>query len=283
MKLTTRNIKLIISLIILYLPIFGIAQDRIFSIGYTQNFVSKDSSNISFTVDLNRIPGKSEAGGGYFIVNAPLEQTKYNIFLKPTADINIGSYTTLAANNISIGLPFGFSRKINPDNPNSTSGVLWGSLELGPDFIADKTFDNYLYYFSPGLSLNYSHSSKKETIIEIGLGFKYGFGERLQSVETEQKNSYTKYIIPLGVAINLLKSKDDSFHHIKFSGIYKYNYILKDASIFTKKSNIYSQLKLDYYFVSQFGINITYSAGYEEPLFKEVNSIAFGITFARKG
>lgn len=259
------------------------SQDRIFAVGYTKNFVSKDSSNISFTIDLNRMPGKSEGAGTYFLVNTPAFE-KFNFFVKPTADVNLGSYTTLAANNVSIGLPIGLSRKLNKDNPSATFGTFWGAFEIGPDFIADKTFDNYLYYLSPGFTLNYSHTSRKETVIDFGIGVKYGFGERLQSVKTKQKNTYTKYIVPIGVTFNTFKSKDDSFHHLKFSGIYKYNHILKDDPIaFPDKNRNYLQLKLDYYFISQLGINVTYSSGYEEPLFKKVHSLAFGITLARKG
>lgn len=284
--MTHQSLKLktlLFTISIVLLSLSGISQDRIFAIGYTKNFVNSDSSNISFTIDLNRMPGKSETAGTYFLVNAPAFE-KVNFFVKPTADVNLGSYTTLAANNVAIGLPIGVTRKLNKDNPNAKWGTLWGSFEVGPDFIADKSFNNYLYYVSPGITLNYSHSSKKETVIDFGIGFKYGFGERLQNVKTKEKNSYRKYIIPIGVAFNAFKSKDDSYHHMKLSGIYKYNHILKDdPTISPDKDKNYLQIKLDYYFISQLGFNITYTSGYEEPLFKKVNSIAFGITLARKG
>jgi hypothetical protein len=284
--MTRQSIKLKIFLCTISIVLFSLpskSQDRIFAIGYTKNFVNSDSSNISFTIDLNRMPGKSEAGGTYFLVNTPAFE-KFNFFVKPTADVNLGSYTTLAANNVAIGLPIGFSRKLNKDNPDAKWGTLWGSFEVGPDFIADKSFDKYLYYVSPGVTLNYSHSSKKQTVIDFGIGFKYGFGERLLSAETKQKNSYKKYIIPIGIAFNAFKSKDDSYHHLKLSVIYKYNHILKDdPTISPDKGRNYLQFKLDYYFTGQFGVNITYTSGYEEPLFKKVNSLAFGITLARKG
>lgn len=281
LSLSLRKTILVIIVTLLSLP--SISQDRIFAIGYTKNFVNSDSSNVSFTIDLNRMPGKSEGAGTFYLVNTPTFE-KINFFVKPTADVNLGSYTTLAANNVSIGLPIGLSRKLNKDNPNSTWGTLWGSFEIGPDFIADKTFDNYLYYISPGVTLNYSYTSTKETVLDLGIGFKYGFGERLQSVKTKSKNTYNKYIIPIGLAFNAFKSKDDSYHHLKLSGIYKYNHIIKDdQTISPAKDRNYLQLKLDYYFISQLGLNITYTSGYEEPLFKKVNSIAFGITLARKG
>jgi len=279
-SLKLKTFLLTISIVLLSLP--SISQDRIFAIGYTKNFVNSDSSNISFTIDLNRMPGKTEGAGTYFLVNIPSFE-KINFFVKPTADVNLGSYTTLAANNVAIGLPIGLSRLLSV-NPNAKWGTLWASFEVGPDFIADKSFDNYLYYVSPGVILNYSHTSKKETVIDFGIGFKYGFGERLQSVKTKERNSYKKYIIPIGLAFNTFKSKDDSYHHLKLSGIYKYNHILKDdPTISPDKDRSYLQFKLDYYFISQLGLNITYTSGYEEPLFKKVNSLAFGITLARKG
>lgn len=280
----THNLKKQILLVIVALSsLSSKAQDRIFAVGYTKNFVDNDSSNVSFSIDLNRMPGKSEGTGTFYLVNAPFFE-KINLFVKPTADVNLGSYTTLAANNVSIGLPVGFSRKLNQDNPNATWGTLWGSIEIGPDLIADKTFQNYLYYLSSGVTLNYSYTSEKETIIDFGIGFKYGFGERLQSVETNTKNDYEKFIIPIGLAFNAFKSKDATYHHLKLSGIYKYNHILKDdQTLFPNKNNSYIQVKLDYYFISQLGLNITYTSGYEEPLFKKVNSIALGITLARKG
>lgn len=281
MKLQSHNFTISIILIIIFLinPVTGQSQDRIFSIGYAQNFINEDSSNFSFSIDLNRIPGKSEAGGNYLPVNEPVFE-EVNFFIKPTADVNLGSYTTLAANNVSVGFPIGLSRLLL--NANSTVGVLWGSFEIGPDFIADKSFDNYLYYASPSVNLNYSFTSRKQTVIDLGIGLKYGFGKRLQNVTTKVENSYRKYIIPVGIAINAIRSKDETYHHIKFSGIYKFNYLLEDDSIlFPKKGQVYTQLKFDYYFTGQIGINITYTAGYEEPLFKKVNSIAIGITLAR--
>ncbi|SDF77902.1 hypothetical protein SAMN05421827_101516 [Pedobacter terrae] len=281
--LTFRNKRNLLFAIALLFSLPSMSQDRIFSIGYTKNFISSDSSNVSFTIDLNRIPGKSEGPGTFYLINIPALE-KLNFFVKPTADVNLGSYTTLTANNVSIGLPLGFSRKLNKDTPNTTWGTLWGSFEIGPDFIADKTFNNYLYYLSPGFALNYSYTSTNETVVDFGVGFKYGFGKRLQSVETKATNSYGKYVIPIGLALNAFKAKDDSYHHLKLSGIYKYNHILKDElSIGTGKDKNYLQFKLDYYFMSQLGINVTYTSGYEEPLFKKVNSLAFGITFARKG
>jgi hypothetical protein len=256
------------------------AQDRIFSFGYTTNFVAKDSTNFSLTVDVNRMPGKSEAAGTYFLYNQTAFE-KVNFFIKPTADINLGTYTTLAANNVSVGLPIGISRLLNTPNPDNTKGNILASIEIGPDFIADKSFNNYLYYISPGLTFNYIFQSKKEFIFDLGFGIKYGIGQRVQTIEPKDNYTYNKYIVPIGIAISAFKSEKD-FHYLKFGGIFKYNRVLEDQDN-VRKSNIYTQLKLDIFAVSQLAFNITYTAGYEEPLFKQVNSLAFGITLARKG
>ena len=61
--------KLIYILLFFVLPITGFSQDRIFSLGYGKTFVRNDSTTLSITLDLNRIPGQTEKAGGYYFLN----------------------------------------------------------------------------------------------------------------------------------------------------------------------------------------------------------------------
>ena len=267
--------------IALMLGIFSIckSQDKILAIGYAKNFVNKDSSNVSFTVDLNRVPGKTESGGSYYIVNTAIGKTPLDFYLKPTADVNLGTYTTSAPNNISAGLPLGVSYEFNT---NKNFGYLALSGEFSSDGVAEKKLDQYLYYFSPGIILNYTFydTSKFQNLIDFAIGGYYSFGTRLQNVKTKIKNAYNKFYVPISLSMSLLKNK--TFYRIKLSSIYKYNYILNDDQIITPdKNRNFFLFKLDYYFIKQLGFNLTYNNGYEEPLFKKVHSLSFGITLAR--
>ncbi|HYF32532.1 MAG TPA: hypothetical protein VD993_15515 [Chitinophagaceae bacterium] len=254
------------------------SQDKILSFGYAKNFVNKDSSNVAIAIDLNRIPGRSEATGSLYLVNVPLGGLPFNFYLKPTADVNLGSYTTSAANNISIGGPLGIAYLI----PEGIPGNLYAALEIAPEIIAEKNLNQYLYYISPGLFLNYSYTDPgNNNIIDFGTGYKLAFGQRLQNVKTKTKNSYRKVLIPIGLSLSLWQT-GGGFHRIKFTGVYKFNSVLKDdMTVNPRKDNSYTLLKLDFYIIRQLGINMTYNAGYEEPLFKKTNSLSFGITLAR--
>lgn len=255
------------------------AQDKILSIGYSKNFVNKDSSNFAIQFDLNRTTGKSENAGSFYLVNTPIKSTPFDFYLKPTADVNIGSYTTSAPNNISVGLPFGFAYEV----PKFGKGLFTTSLEFSTDAVAEKSLQQYLYYFSPGVTVSYSYvDPENNNIIDIGVGTYFSNGKRLQNIKTKVKNTYQKVTIPLSVSMNLFKNIPKNFYRLKFTGIYKYSDIKKDDRLITPdRDKNFVLLKLDYFFIKQLGINITYNAGYEEPLFKKVNSLSFGITLAR--
>ncbi|MDB5223384.1 MAG: hypothetical protein JWN83_2051 [Chitinophagaceae bacterium] len=257
----------------------GFCQDRILSFGYSKNFIDKDSSNFAIQIDLNRIPGKTESAGSFYVVNTIVGKTPFGFYLKPTADINIGSYTTLAPNNISVGLPFGFSFDI----PKFSPGLFSASLEFSPDFVGEKTFSQYLCYFSPGVVVNYSlvpHTTAE--IIDIGAGIYKSYGKRMQSTKTKTTNKYQKITIPVAIGLSLFKNTAKNFHRLKFAGVYKYNHVQKDNTLITPNVfNSYVLLKLDYYFIKNLGVNFTFNSGREEPLFKRVKSLSFGITLAR--
>jgi hypothetical protein len=272
--------KAFFTIVFIGLYFYSISQDKILSIGYSKNFVNKDSTNFSVTMDLNRVPGKTEAAGSYYPVNKPFFSTALDFYIKPTADVNLGSYTTSAPNNISVGLPIGLVYEF----PKVQSGYFALGLEFSSDLVSDKKLDQYLYYFSPGVTFNYTFydSSRFLNQIDFGIGAYYSSGTRMQDIKVKEKNKYNKFYLPVSLSFNLFKNAAKNFYRVKFSGIYKYNNVYNDdRTITTKKDRNYIVLKLDYFFVKQLGVNITYNAGYEEPLFKKVNALSFGITFAR--
>lgn len=268
-------------LFILFLSTFAKAQDRIVSFGYAFNIINSDSSNYAIQVDLNRIRGLSEAAGSYFLVNTPLPGNKFPLrfYLKPTADVNIGSGTSLLPNNISVGLPFGFAHKFK----NTSNGTFFLAAELSPEFVGDKTLSQYLYYVSPGLVLNYGIvPDKKATNIDLSIGIYRAFGRRMHDVKTKVKNDYGKISVPVALSISLFKNNKDDFHYVKLTGVYKHNYIMEDNfTINPNKTNNFMNFKLDFFPIKKLGLNFSYSSGRDEPLFKQVKSFIAGFTFAR--
>lgn len=262
-----------------FATVHSFAQDRIFSFGYAKNFVNDDSSNFTFQIDLNRIPGKTESGGSFFVVNTPFGSSNFGFYLKPTADVNIGSYTTLAPNNIQVGLPFGFAY----DPEKFSPGIFTLSLEFSPDFVGEKTLDQYLYYLSSGVVLNYSLvPAESAEIIEVGLGVYRSFGTRMQNVKTKVTNTYEKTFVPVVLSLSLFKNKAKAFHRVKINTAYKHNLVTNDDPAATPHAtNNYLSVKTDYFFTKNLGLNFTYQAGREEPLFKQVKSLSFGLTLAR--
>lgn len=253
-------------------------QDRIISFGYSKNFVSKDSSNFALQIDINRVPGKTETGGGYYIVNESFStDSDWGYYIKPTADVNVGTYTTSAPNNISIGLPIGISY----DPPKFSRGLFIFSGELVPDLVADKSFQSYLYYLSAGLVAQYGLVPKGSgENIDITIAGYYSRGKRIQDVKGKIKNDFGKFTIPIILQLSLWRAKAD-FFRIKFAGTFKYNNLFKDDRLVTQQHNNYWSMKLDFYIIKKLGLNITYNTGYEEPLFRKINALSFGITLAR--
>jgi hypothetical protein len=254
-------------------------QDKLLAFGYTKNIINPDSSNIGISIDLNRVPGKVEKSGGYMLVNEEIGTSNSSFYVKPTADINVGSATTSLPNNISIGLPFGLTWYI----PKFSKGLFNASIEFSSDIVADKSLDKYLYYFSPGLTLFYSFVAKKDnTTIDFGLGGYYSSGTRQQDIKTKVKNAYQKFSVPISLGISTFKNQVKDFFRVKISASYKYNDVFKDERLITPNNdNNYINLKLDYFFIKKLGLNFSFNSGYEEPLFKKVKSWSIGFTLAR--
>jgi len=256
------------------------AQERLFSIGITKNYLSKDSTNLSLTLDLNRIPGTTEKGGGYFFVNEVIGGSQWRYYIKPTIDVNIGSGTTVAPNNVSVGVPVGLAYDFKRHK------VLSLYIEGSPDFVADKSFDNYLIYFTVGSYLKYEYN--KSVLLNITAGASVSNGKRAYSAKVKDSEGYGRLTIPIFIKLNFWNAKYGSgadakeykrinlTNTFRFSNVYKDNFtITPDPSLF------YFNSKFDFYFIPRLAFSVSYNSGYEEPLFKKVKSLSFGLTLAR--
>ncbi|MGQ0740045.1 MAG: hypothetical protein ACT4OJ_13420 [Bacteroidota bacterium] len=255
----------------------GFSQERIFSIAYAKNYIYPDSTNYTVQLDFNRNPSKSEAAGTYWLLNEAIGGN-FGVFIRPTADVNVGSGTTVAPNNISISLPAGIAYD------GTIKGDIFSfSVEVFPEIVSDKSLNNHLRYISKGLGAVYSHTSHSEQfVIDISSGLYWAHGTRLRDIKSKLKNKYGRFLFPVFLNSSILKSKDSSFYKIKLNAYYKYNNVFKDdPNIITDKTMNYFYARLDFYVIKNLGISIVYNNGNEEPLFKKVKSFSFGLTLAR--
>lgn len=266
----------------------GYSQEKIFSLGYGKTFVKNDSTTINISFDLNRIPGQSEKAGGYYFLNEVLGNSRWGYYIKPTMDVNIGSGVTSAPNNISVGLPVGLVY----DFPKNNLGVFSWYIDGSPEIVADKAFTNNLYYFSINTYLKYEYFDSS-ILLNVITGASNANGIRHQILSEEHlKDSYGRVTIPLYLKLvtwnastkrvvnGVEKGKD--FKRISWTNSFKFNHIYSDNTVVNQEDNYtFFSSKLDFYITPNFGINITYFNGNEEPIFKRTNSITFGVALAR--
>ncbi len=258
-------------------------QERIFSIGYGKTFVTTDSSTLSLTLDLNRIPGQSEKAGGYYFVNEVFDTTDINsgwgYYVKPSIDINIGSGITGSPNNISLGVPVG----VVYDFKKTNIGIFSLYIDGSPELIADKGFNNNLYYFSINTYLKYEFLNDN-IILDILAGLTNANGFRNQ-INIEQVDGYGRFTLPVFLKLlcwNAVSKAGKKYKRISWANSFKQNYVYSDNNtINTDDRYTFFNSKFDFYIFPNLGLNVTYNNGKEEPIFKRSNSISFGITLAR--
>ena len=279
-----NNLKkgfLILTLVFSYSFTFG--QEKILSIGYTKTFVSKDSTALNISFDLNRIPGQSEKAGGYYFVNNVLKN-KWGYYVKPSLDINIGSSVSSAPNNISVGLPVG----IVYDFDKTNIGIFSWHLEGSPNLVADKELTNNLYYFSLNSYLKYEFLNDN-LLLNLLVGITNANGFRNQIItDKSQTNNYGRLTFPIYLKIvtwnasnkrkvnGVEKGKD--FKRLHWTNTLKINYVYEDHE---NINYTFFSSKVDFYFIPNLAFNITYNNGNQEPLFLRNNSLSFGLTLAK--
>ncbi|WP_461791380.1 hypothetical protein [Pedobacter sp.] len=255
----------------------GLAQEKLFSIGYGTTFVAKDSTTLNLSFDLNRIPGQTEKAGGYYFINELINSTKrWRYYLKPTMDVNIGSGVASSPNNIAVGLPVGLAYDFK--------GLKFSwFMEGAPELIADKTFKDRLYYFTTSTYIKYQMVNTGLTL-NLLTGISNSNGVRHQ-VGVASTDDYGRLTIPVYlkmIAWNVKTKKGKDFNRINWTNSFKFNYVYSDnRTVNPQKKYTYFTSKLDFYLTPNLGLNVTYGNGKEEPLFKQNHAISFGISLAR--
>lgn len=178
-------------------PLLGYSQNQLISISYGYDY-ALDTTGVGISIDLNRKLAAKETEGIYWVYkNLPRGSYKegesclsnWFLTLRPTIDANLGSSTSLAPNNISIGLPvslgydfekFGFINRNGADNHTFL-------FQLEPKFISDRDFENALYVVEPGAFWNVTinRTGVDRTVGPVGVkaidftvGVKQAFGQR---------------------------------------------------------------------------------------------------------
>ncbi|RAV98881.1 hypothetical protein [Pseudochryseolinea flava] len=251
----------------------AIAQERIFSIGYGKALINNDSSTYTISIDLNRVPGSNEKGNGYFFVNERIDSTRWGYYAKPTADINLGSGTSAAPNNVSVGLAFGLAY----DFKESKIGIASFCLEMSPDFVGDKTLRNSLKYLSLTPCFQVDNTWDGISIF-LGAGFSYSLGKR--SILDELDHAYSRTSVPVSMKLRAFNFAEGEKMRLHLSATYKFNKVFNDIEV-NERSFDFFNVKTDFYLLKNLAVNFTYNCGFEEPLFKENNAFSFGVTLAR--
>lgn len=276
---------IVLILALLVISTTSYSQVKIFAIGFGETFVTKDSTSFNLTLDVNRIPGKPEAGGPYFVFR-PFKDTASNwrLYLKPSVDINLGSSVSSAPNNISVGVPYGYAYDFVQGDKKI--GLFSLYIEGSPYAVSDKSFTNSLYYGSVGPYLKYSITGRNGISVGVQIGANFSGGIRYQYQDTT--NFYSRITTPVFILIDGWKAKyhkdtknEKDFKRLVISNSTKFNFILADNKEITTKSNyFFDNFRLDFYIIPNLAINFTYSNGYEEPLFKQNNALSIGISLA---
>jgi hypothetical protein len=272
--------KNIPAFILLIMVVSAKGQERLFSIGAVKNYISKDSTNFSFNLDLNRIPGAAEKAGGYYFYNDVIGSSRFGLYIKPTADVNIGTGTTTAPNNISIGIPIG----IVYDFKNLK--LLSWYAEINPEGVADKSFDNYLFYGNAASYLKFEYN--KKMLLNIISGASVSTGKRSYSAKVKGTHAYGRFTWPSYIKLNLWedsagkKGQRQAFSRINTTTTFKFSNVYRDERTITPDPTLnYFSFKFDFYFIPRLALSLVYNNGYEEPLFKKVKSLTVGVTLAR--
>lgn len=254
------------------------SQEKIFSLGYGKTFVTKDSSTLNLTIDINRIPAQTEkAGGVYFINDVFIDNTRWGYFLKPIVDVNLGSGVSSAPNNISAGIGFG----VVYDFKNIP--LSW-YIEGAPELVADKTLDNRLSYFSQSTYLKFGMVTRDYLEIQALAGLTNANGIRyIQS--QGRSDSYGRITLPLYLKIIALKATTKAgkeYRRLHFTGGLKFSNVYADNSEVNVNNNYhFLSAKIGLYVTPNLAWNMTYFNGNEEPIFKRNNSLTLGISLAR--
>lgn len=270
--------NLILIVIFFAIPFASFSQERIFSLGYGKTFVTNDSSTLSITFDINRMPGQTERTGGYYFLNDIIGSEGWGYYLKPTMDVNIGSSVSSSPNNISVGLPLGLVY----DFEETEIGIFSFYIDGSPELVADKLFKNFLCYFSANAYLKYELNTNY-ALVNILAGLSNANGKRYQ-YELRTDN-YGRFTIPIYLKLtcwNATTHDGRPYRRISLVNSFKFNSVYSDNMNLNEDDDyLFFNSKLDVYLTSNFGLNITYFTGNEEPIFRRNNSITFGVTLAR--
>ncbi|OXB21479.1 hypothetical protein B0A80_16925 [Flavobacterium tructae] len=243
-------------------------------LGYTKNYFEKDSTNITLNFDLNRIPGSSEKNTDTYLYNENMKNEKFGLYVKPTADINIGSGTTTAPNNISVALPFGIAYDSTP--------FAQLSFEIGPEIVGDKNFDNYLIYGNTGVYYRWEY--KKKVLVNLAAGAGMAHGTRTYLDEKKKANGYSRFTVPLYFKFGFWNGEKNGvpYQKLQLVNSFKFNNVFEDNDLITPEPNmIFNTTRIDLYLNANFAITAQYQYGQEEPLFKKLKTMSFGITLAK--
>jgi hypothetical protein len=237
-------------------------QEKIASIGVGLNIKNNDSITYNFSFSFNRTPAVEEDAGPSLKV---FQLGKSTIFsLRPSSQVDVGNGVENSPNNLFFDLELeGLSRIHNL----KTTNILY---EFAPSISADKNFYTGLLYSSLGVKLlYYNYPSDYAFYVLPGINF-----DLVRRV-VKGTSPYGSFRIDGTLDFNLKIKK-----LINFTILSKLFYIRNDASVIANGTygNLTASIDFKFPFYNKLGLSAKYSIGYDQPLYKKVNSISFGIS-----
>lgn len=259
----------------------ALAQDHL-RLGVAADFNSKGKLVQTISFDLNRTEKVDEKVNQYWLFS------KNGYFIQPSADINIGEKTTSADNNITVLLNMG---RVYLDKKQGT--LKWNKvLEFNPTYSSDKNFQEKLVYgqFKAVLNVIKSHYALPvDTFINRKFSFSAGAFSNLGGRRSQVLDLNKFYAIAGPLAElkwlwrKLPKNKAEGTDpytdwQLKISG--KGYYLFSElAPVYDKDFAGSVSVGLDKKFVRFFYVGLSYKYGNDNPTYKNVHTLEFGLKF----
>lgn len=258
-----KNIQLyfIISWFIIVSAAF--CQEKLVDIGTGIKF-NPDSIAFSLSFSFNRTASSESEQGPYIIVHKGF--TRNHVWaLKPSFESNIGSGTTSSPDNIDLDLGFQYNMHLA-----KTSILL---VNFAPTASCDKDFTTALMYPSLGIKyLYYYYGVSRQFRFYVLPGFNFDYGKR--RTNSSMLPPFYRANLSLQIQTTLASCLDIGLN----SQIYK---IKNDTTVIADGTYGNMALSATYRFAKKFGLTTKYSLGYNQPLFKKINTLTIGLAWYR--
>jgi hypothetical protein len=256
-------------LTLLLLSIYNllIGQTKIADLGFGIK-PGNEKGIFSFSFSFNRTEATEEDAGGYLWSKNPVLGKHDRVYLKPSAEANLGNVES-SPNNILLELPLQYTIKTKPGRSFF--------FDLAPAFNASNTLDTGLYYIETGpqyLIYNTSNSVGFFVLPE----FLFQLGKRYNKTVD---NIFYRFTPSLQTSL-LLVQNEDKTHRLEITTSIKLFFVDNDKLAPKNSMHLFSGSASYKLKNVPIGFTFKYINGYDQPLFKKLNAFTFGVSFYKK-